>query len=485
MTEQEIRTILSRQREYFATGATLSREFRAKQLEKLKASLQRHETELNDALQQDLGKSRMESYMCEIGLTLSELTWMQKHLRGLMREKRVPTPLSQFAARSFRSPSPYGTVLIMSPWNYPVLLTLDPLIDAIAAGNTAVVKPSAYAPATAAVLKMILEECFQAEYVAVITGGRAENQALLQQRFDMIFFTGGKTVGREVLKSAAEYLTPVTLELGGKSPCIVDATAKLPLAARRIVFGKYLNCGQTCVAPDYVLCDVRIRDRLVEAIRAEIARQFGADPLQNPDYGKIINEKHFHRLLGLMDAEKIVCGGQYDEKMLRIAPTVMTDVDWSDAVMGEEIFGPILPVVTYNAYDTEKSIAQNDFSGEVSGTQAAAGDFVDWAIHCVEEHPHPLALYFFSEDKKAQRRILDHCHFGGGCINDTIIHLATSAMPFGGVGESGMGGYHGRTGFETFSHYRSIVDKKTWMDLPIRYQRYDEKKEKLLRRFLK
>ena len=239
------------------------------------------------------------------------------------------------------------------------------------------------------------------------------------------------------------------------------------------------------MAPDYILCDGQIRDQLVETIQTEIIRQFGADPLQNPDYGKIINEKHFHRLLGLMDAEKTVCGGQYDEKTLRIAPTVMTDVDWSDAVMGEEIFGPILPVVTYNAYDTEKSIVQNDFSGEVSGSQAAAGDFVDWAIRCVEEHPHPLALYFFSEDKKAQRRILNYCHFGGGCINDTIIHLATSAMPFGGVGESGMGGYHGRTGFETFSHYRSIVDKKTWMDLPIRYQRYDEKKEKLLRRFLK
>ena len=466
MTEQEIRTILSRQREYFATGATLSREFRAEQLGKLKASLQHHEAELNDALQEDLGKSRMESYMCEIGLTLSELTWMQKHLWGLMREKRVPTPLSQFAARSFRSPSPYGTVLIMSPWNYPVLLTLDPLIDAIAAGNTAVVKPSAYAPATAAVLKNILEECFPVEYVAVITGGRAENQALLQQRFDMIFFTGGKNVGREVLRSAAENLTPVTLELGGKSPCIVDATAKIPLAARRIVFGKYLNCGQTCVAPDYILCDGQIRDQLVEAIQTEITRQFGVDPLQNPDYGKIINEKHFRRLLGLMDAEKIVCGGQYDEKGLRIAPTVMTDVDWSDAVMGEEIFGPILPVLTYNA-------------------DAVSKDFVDWAIRCVEEHPHPLALYFFSEDKKARRRILDHCHFGGGCINDTIIHLATSAMPFGGVGESGMGGYHGRAGFETFSHYRSIVDKKTWMDLPIRYQRYDEKKERMLRRFLK
>ena len=488
MTEQEIRTILSRQREYFAAGATISREFRAEQLGKLKASLQHHETELNDALQQDLGKSRMESYMCEIGLTLSELTWMQKHLRGLMREKRVPTPLSQFAARSFRSPSPYGTVLIMSPWNYPVLLTLDPLIDAIAAGNTAVVKPSAYAPATAAVLKLILEECFPTEYVGVITGGRAENQALLQQRFDMIFFTGGKTVGREVLRSAAETLTPVTLELGGKSPCIVDATAKIALAARRIVFGKYLNCGQTCVAPDYILCDGQIRDQLVEAIRAEISRQFGEAPLQNPDYGKIINEKHFHRLLGLMAPEKIICGGQYDEKTLRIAPTVMTDVTWEDAVMGEEIFGPILPVLTYNADDedaVQKNIAKKDFCREASRMHAATGDFMDWAIRCVEEHPHPLALYLFSEDKKAQRRILDHCHFGGGCINDTIIHLATSAMPFGGVGESGMGGYHGRAGFETFSHYRSIVNKKTWMDLPIRYQRYDEKKEKLLRRFLK
>ena len=458
MTEREMQLILKKQREYFATGVTLSREFRAEQLRKLKASLQNHEDKLNDALQQDLGKSRMESYMCEIGLTLSELTWMQKHLRGLMRDKRVPTPLSQFAARSFRSPSPYGTVLIMSPWNYPV-----PLIDAIAAGNTAVAKPSAYAPATAAVLKDILEECFPTEYVAVITGGRAENQALLKQRFDMIFFTGGKTVGREVLRSAAEYLTPVTLELGGKSPCIVDATAKIPLAARRIVFGKYLNCGQTCVAPDYILCDGQIRDQLVEAIQAEIIRQFGEDSLQNPDYGKIINEKHFHRLLGLMNPKKIICGGQYDEKTLRIAPTVMTDVTWEDAVMGEEIFGPILPVLTFESSE----------------------DFITQVIRCVEQHPHPLALYLFSEDKKAQKRILDCCHFGGGCINDTIIHLATSAMPFGGVGESGMGGYHGRAGFETFSHYRSIVDKKTWMDLPIRYQRYDKKKEKLLRKFLK
>ena len=458
MTEQEIRTILSRQREYFATGATLSRKFRAEQLGKLKASLQRHETELNDALQQDLGKSRMESYMCEIGLTLSELTWMQKHLRGLMREKRVPTPLSQFAARSFRSPSPYGTVLIMSPWNYLVLLTLDPLIDAIAAGNTAVVKPSAYAPATAAVLKLILEECFPTEYVAVITGGRAENQALLQQRFDMIFFTGGKTVGREVLRSAAEYLTPVTLELGGKSPCIVDATAKLPLAARRIVFGKYLNCGQTCVAPDYVYCAASVKDALVDEMKKQIWKQFGDDPLANANYGRIVNEKHFRRLLGLIDPTKVVAGGVCDSALLQIAPTIMDHVTFEDAVMQEEIFGPILPVMTFHSLDA--------------------------VISQINHREHPLALYMFTESKANADRVMTNCGFGGGCINDTVIHLATSEMGFGGFGESGMGSYHGKTGFDTFSHYKSIVDKKTWMDLPMRYQPYNKVFDFLIRLFM-
>ncbi len=459
MTEQEIATILAKQHAFFASGRTIPVSFRQEQLHKLKRSMLAHEKDLNEALQKDLGKSRMESYMCEVGLTLSELTWMQRHLGSLSAKKRVPTPLAQFAARSFRSPSPYGNVLIMSPWNYPVLLTLEPLIDAIAAGNTAIVKPSAYAPYTCEVMKQILEECFPQSYVAVVTGGRAENQTLLQQRFDMIFFTGGKTVGREVLRHAAEYLTPVTLELGGKSPCIVDSSAKIRLAARRIVFGKYLNCGQTCVAPDYVLCDKTIRDELVLAIQAEIRRQFGAAPLENPNYGKIVNRKHFERLLGLIDERKLVCGGQNNPDTLRIAPTVLTDVTWEDAIMGEEIFGPILPVLTF--------------------------DTLEEAIQMVEARPHPLALYFFSENKTAQSQVLNCCRFGGGCINDTIIHLATSAMPFGGVGESGMGGYHGKAGFETFSHYRSIVDKKTWMDLPIRYQNYTALKEKMLHMFLK
>lgn len=459
MTEQEIKDILQQQNHFFSSGKTIPAEFRLKQLESLKEAMIRHEADLAAALKDDLGKSRMESYMCEIGLTLSELTWMQKHLRSLMRSKRVSTPAAQFAAKSFRSPSPYGIVLIMSPWNYPVLLTLDPLIDAIAAGNTAVVKPSAYAPCTFDVMKTMIEECFPAHYVAVVDGGRAENQALLQQRFDMIFFTGGKTVGREVLRHAAEYLTPVTLELGGKSPCIVDSTAKIRLAAKRIVFGKYLNCGQTCVAPDYILCDKRIRDELITAILAEIEKQFGKEPLKNPNYGKIINEKHFERILGLINGEKLVYGGQSEPESLRIAPTVLNNITWDDAVMGEEIFGPLLPILTF--------------------------DTLDEALDTVESHPHPLALYFFSEDKAAQKKVLDTCRFGGGCINDTIIHLATSDMPFGGVGESGMGSYHGRVGFETFSHYRSIVDKKTWMDLPIRYQKYTGLKEKMMRMFLK
>ena len=397
--------------------------------------------------------------MCETGMTLSELSWMRRHLAGLMRDRTVPTPMSQFAARSFRSPSPYGNVLIMSPWNYPLMLTLDPLIDAIAAGNTAMVKPSAYAPETSRVIQKLISECFDPEYVAVVTGGRAENQALLNQKFDKIFFTGGKTVGREVLRHAAEYLTPVTLELGGKSPCIVDATANIRLTARRIVFGKYLNCGQTCVAPDYLYCDASIRDELVKAIQEEITAQFGADPLKNENYGKIINQKHFDRILGLIDPARVVTGGNSDAQTLRIAPTVMTDVTFDDAVMGEEIFGPILPVLTWNSLDE--------------------------AIARIESHPHPLALYFFTSSKANRKKVMDGCRFGGGCINDTIIHLATSAMPFGGVGESGMGGYHGKAGFEEFSHTRSMVDKKTWIDLTMRYQPYTSLKERLVRMFLR
>ena len=348
MDQMEIRQLVARQRAYFQSGATLPARARVEALRALRSAVAAREEELNDALRADLGKSAFESYMCEVGMVLSELTYMIRRTPAFAADRRVRTPLAQFAARSYVKPSPYGTVLIMSPWNYPLLLTLDPLIDALAAGNTAVVKPSAYSPATSRVIARLLAECFPPEHVSVVTGGRQENACLLEQKFDYIFFTGSQAVGREVLLHAAQYLTPVTLELGGKSPCIVDETADLKLTARRIVFGKYLNCGQTCVAPDYLLCQESVKDALLEEIVRQITVQFGPAPLDSPSYGKIVNQKHFQRLLGLIQPEKVVCGGTWQEEALRIAPTVMDAVTWQDPVMGEEIFGPILPVLTFS-----------------------------------------------------------------------------------------------------------------------------------------
>ena len=448
------------QRAYFSTGATLPVSFRLEMLRKLRDAVDRRERDLADALSADLGKSAYESFMCEIGLARTEITYMLRHTRRLAGERTVRTPLAQFAARSFRKPSPYGNTLIMSPWNYPILLTLDPLADAIAAGNTAVVKPSAYAPAASALLAEIIGDCFPAEYVAAVTGGRRENAALLEEKFDFIFFTGSQEVGKEVLRRAAEHLTPAVLELGGKSPCIVDETARLPLAARRIVFGKYLNCGQTCVAPDYILCHSSVKDRLVDALRGEIRRQYGAEPLDNPSYGRIVNEKHFQRLLGLIDPDKVAAGGQSRPETLQIAPTILERVAGDDPVMQEEIFGPILPVLTYDRFED---------------LYAALAD-----------RAKPLALYLFSQDRARVREAMSRFRFGGGCVNDVVIHLASSELGFGGVGESGMGAYHGRAGFEAFSHAKSIVDKKTWMDLPMRYQPYQEGRYgKLVRLFLR
>lgn len=460
MEQQQIAALVKEQRSFFESGKTLCVCERKKALKKLYDAIVSREKLLTEALQKDLGKSDFEGYMCEIGMVLDEISYMLGHIDSFAKEKRVHTPVAQFASRSYVKPSPYGVVLIMSPWNYPLLLTLDPLVDALAAGNTAVVKPAAYAPATAAAIKELIESTFAREHVAVVTGGRAENACLLDQKFDYIFFTGSKEVGKEVMKKAAEHLTPVTLELGGKSPCIVDESANLALAARRIAFGKYLNCGQTCVAPDYVLCHASVRDRFVELLKKEIDRQYGKEPLQNADYGHIINQKHFDRISALIDHEKVVHGGNTNPQALQISPTVMTNVTWADAVMGEEIFGPVLPVLTFESID------------EVIGT--------------VNSHDRPLALYLFTSDKKTVRRITSKCTYGGGCINDVIIHLATAHMGFGGVGESGMGAYHGKVGFDTFSHKKSIVDKKTWLDLPMRYQPYNRKiNAKLLRMFLK
>ena len=459
MTEQAIHALTEQQRTHFLTGTTLNIDHRLEALSRLRACIQRHEGEIAGALRQDLGKSGFESYLCETGMVLEELTYMLGHTRSFAREQRVPTPLAQFHSRSYRKPSPRGVALIMSPWNYPFLLTMGPLVDALAAGCTAVVKPSAYSPCTSALMARMIAECFPPHYVAVVTGGRAENACLLGETFDTIFFTGSQAVGKEVMRRAAEHLTPVTLELGGKSPCIVEKTARLKLAARRIVFGKYLNCGQTCVAPDYILCHEAVKDGLLGYIRQEIVRQFGKAPLDNPDYGRIINEKHFNRLEGLMGSGRTVHGGGVRRETLQIEPTVLDNVSPEDPVMGEEIFGPLLPVLTFRELEE--------------------------AISFVNARPHPLALYLFTGSRASVREVTARCNFGGGCVNDTVIHLATSHMGFGGFRESGMGAYHGKAGFDAFSHYKSIVDKKTWLDLPMRYQPYNRLNEKLIRLFLK
>ena len=460
MTGQEINTLLEGQRAYYRSGATIPTRFRVEQLKKLYDTVKKYQNEINEALTADLGKSHYEGFMCESGLVLTEISYMLKHVKKFAKRRRVATPLAQFPSRSYKQPVPYGNVLIMSPWNYPFLLTLDPLANAIAAGNTAIVKPSAYSPATGKIVEKIIKECFAPEHVAVVMGGRAENTALLDQKFDLIFFTGSQAVGKEVLRRAAEHLTPTVLELGGKSPCIVDASANIKLAAKRIVFGKYLNCGQTCVAPDYILCARSVKDEFVRAVVAEIKKQYGENPLCNRDYGKIINEKHFARLCGLIDEKKVVIGGEINEGTCQIAPTVMDGVTLDDAVMGEEIFGPIMPILTFEDFDV--------------------------AVDELKTKDKPLALYLFTSNKKHIKRVTTELSYGGGCINDVVIHLATSEMGFGGVGESGMGSYHGKDGFDAFSHYKSIVDKKTWLDLPMRYQPYKSKLyEKLLHIFLK
>ena len=460
MNSQEILEIVQKQKAYFKTGATLPVAFRLAMLKKLYNVIKKYEKEITFALTQDLGKSDFEGFMCEVGLSLTEISYMIKHIKKFAKEKTVITPLAQFASRSYKKPTPYGNVLIMSPWNYPFLLTIEPLANALAAGNTAVVKPSAYSPATSSVIAKILSECFDSEYVALVTGGRQENAALLEQKFDFIFFTGSQNVGKEVLRHAAEHLTPAVLELGGKSPCIIDESAKISLAAKRVVFGKYLNCGQTCVAPDYILCHAAIKDKLVKAIKAEIVRQYGENPLLNRDYGKIINQKHFERICSLISKEKVVHGGSFDNARLQIEPTVLDKVTWDDAIMQEEIFGPLMPILTFET--------------------------IDEVIDLLQEKQKPLALYIFSQNKKTIKKITSKVSYGGGCVNDTIIHLATSEMGFGGVGESGMGSYHGKEGFDVFSHTKSIVDKKTWIDLPMRYQPYNRGiYGKLLKLFLR
>lgn len=441
----EFEAMVSRQRAFWNTGATRSVEWRLIQLKKLEQALEEREETLCAALKADLGKAAYESWLSEIGMTLGELCFARKHLKKWAAVKRRPSAMPLFPASSRVVPQPYGTVLIMSPWNYPVQLTLVPLVSALAAGNCAVVKPSAYAPNVARVVAELLGDIFPPEYVSVVQGGRAENAALLEQDFDYIFFTGSPAVGKTVMAAAAQHLTPVTLELGGKSPVIIAPDANIPLAARRVAWGKFLNAGQTCVAPDHVYIPQNLRDAFVKELAGQIHQLYGADPLTGPDLPKIINEKHFNRVAGLMGSGKTAVGGRTDPEARRIEPTVLVDVAESDAVMQEEIFGPVLPVLTY--------------------------DSLDDLIARQQKKARPLALYIFTGDRALEKRIVSALPSGGVCVNDTVIHLANPHVPFGGVGNSGMGACHGKTGFDTFTHYRTVV-RRGELDLPMRYAPY-------------
>ncbi len=439
------------------TGATRTYEFRRRALKKLQTAIRENEDAISGALKADLNKHPFETYMCETGFVLDELHYHLKHLAGWMRERRVRTPLTQFPSSAFISPEPYGVVLIMSPWNYPLQLCLEPLIGAISGGNCAVVKLSAYAPNTSGVLCRILSDIYPSEYICVIEGGRQENAELFEQKFDYLFFTGSPEVGKAAMAAAAKNLTPVTLELGGKSPVIIDRTVDIALAARRVAFGKVINAGQTCVEPDYVLIEATARDEFIEQFGRALREFFPNGDMS--EMARIINRKHYENKKDLLYGQKIALGGGVDDERMFIEPTVLIDVDPDSPVMHEEIFAPILPVLTWNSLDE--------------------------AIRFVRSRPKPLALYLFTAERTVQERVLETCSFGGACINDTIVHLATPYMGFGGVGNSGMGQYHGKRSFDTFTHYRSIMRRGLKPDLKLRYFPYTQLKNKLLHRFMK
>ena len=447
-----------RQQEFFETGKTLSLDFRAQQLDALKRWISGHEEAIEEALFADLGKSAFEAYETEILTAREELHYLRTHLSALAATAWYRAPLIHWPSRCFTVQEPYGRALIMAPWNYPFLLSVEPLMGAITAGNCVVLKPSAYAPATSRLLREMAESLFDPEYVAVVEGGREENQALLEQKFDCIFFTGSVAVGKVVMAAASRFLTPVTLELGGKSPCIVDETADIALAARRIAWGKFLNAGQTCVAPDYVLCHESVQEKLVKELRRQIRLMWGKEPLRSSELPRIVNRRHFERLCGYLTQGTVEAGGDTNPETLQIAPTVLTGLSWEAPVMQEEIFGPILPVMAYSDFDN--MLAQ------------------------LRRRPKPLAGYLFTRSQAHEDAFLRRFSCGGGCINDVISHLVTTCLPFGGVGESGMGSYHGRKTFEAFSHTKPMLKKSLRVDAPVRYPPY-KKKIKWLRRMSK
>lgn len=452
-----MRKILEQQRKFFNDGNTLSFKTRKRYLLTLKEKIKEYENELYDGIYRDLNKSKTETYMCEIGLVLNDISYQIKHLNKNGRIKKKKTPLSQFKSKSYILPVPYGNTLIISPWNYPILLSLQPLVGAIASGNTTILKLSEYSRNTNEVIIKIINKVFPKEYVSIVLGDYKVAEELLKLDFDYIFFTGSINVGKKVAIAAGEKLIPTTLELGGKSPVIVDETAKLDLACKRIIFGKYLNSGQTCVAPDYIIVKDEIKDKLIHTLIKYINLLY-PDSLNNLDYVKIINEKHFDRLLNYINSSNVIFGGKYDRTKLKIEPTLVLGT-LESKVMQEEIFGPILPILEYSN--------NNDL------------------LSIIKRNPNPLALYLFSNNKKNINFITKNISFGGGCINDTVIHLANHNIAFGGIRQSGIGSYHGDKSFETFSHYKSILKKANWFDLPMRYTPYTKNKDKIIKMFLK
>lgn len=439
---ESIQTMLQKQQLFFATQETKSISYRISQLKKLYQLIKANESRILLALKSDLNKSEFEAYETELGMVYEELKFMLRHLPSLTRRKKVRTPLMHFPSKSYQYQDPYGCVLIMSPWNYPFQLTMVPLIGAMAAGNCIIVKPSNYAKETSKVMKDLLSH-FPLHYLSVVEGGREVNQQLLEEKFDYIFFTGSPLVGKLVMEKAAAHLTPVTLELGGKSPCIIDETADIKLAAKRVAWGKLLNAGQTCVAPDYVIVHERVKEEFIHALVNAIETLYGHHPEQNKEYPKIITQHHFDRLCDLIQESENVIGGTPNHATQQIAPAILCDCDWNSTAMQEELFGPILPILTYQTME-------------------------DVITH-INQRPKPLALYCFTNSKTVESKIITSISFGGGCINDTIIHLANPWLSFGGVGESGMGRYHGRESFHTFSHTKSMIKKGTWLDIPLRY----------------
>lgn len=451
-----IDALTAAQRNYYLTGATRDAAFRAEQLKRLREALISREQDILEALAADLNKSEQESFVTEIGMVYKELSFAIKHLRKWVRPKRVKTVITHTGSRGVIHPEPYGTVLIIAPWNYPWQLSVAPLIGAMAAGNTVILKPSELTPNVAGVLASMIRETFAEEYITVVEGGPEISTQLLAQPMDYIFFTGSTQVGKIVMEAAAKQLIPVTLELGGKSPCIVHEDAPLSLTAKRIIFGKFTNAGQTCIAPDYLYVHRSIKDRLVQHMKEAITEFYGAEPLKSSEYGQIVSPKHFSRLTALLDDGKVLYGGKADEEALKIAPTLM-DADWEMPVMSEEIFGPILPILVY--------------------------DRLEEVIAAVQARPKPLALYLFTENQAVQELVLSRISFGGGCINDTLMHLATPYLPFGGVGESGMGAYHGEHSFHTFSHMKSVLRQTNRFDFSFRYP--GKNGLKLLRKLMK